>query len=738
MAVAPVRVRFVSDGGREVLHVFDSLEKRARDVANVQIREAQRAARTSTQAARASAHGAGPYRGRSVADDEARMARLREKQSARMDKIKERSAIMAGKHAKQAADAEIREANRAARETAKAAALVSKQRRQMVMGAAGAVGRAGRGTLSTVGGLAGGIGATAGTYAIGSAVMSAMSLEEKAALLANSASMGGIAPDQNKLMSDARNVATTTGYKAEDVMDAMSTVSAKAGATGLAAFRQNLADVATTAKAAGVSMDDMGSVYAAAFKAGVAPGEEIQQLMRDLVQQGKAGSVEFADLASELARLGGAGKKFGNGADMLRKVSGWAQLAVESKVSPEESRTAVVDMLREFTMAEKIKGMKDLGVTVTKGDKLNDPALIMADLIAGIEGGKQFGGPKGKKYGGKTSDEKLGAYGYMFTGSSNDLALGLRDTFSKAGGGEAGRNAVLARIRAAETPLGPDGKPATYSASDRDKEYERVMGTTKAQVDVSIEKFKAEISKLLPEFARMLPDILRLSQGFAKLAVWVSKNPFEGLGVLFGAKLATEIGRAAIPGVMQRGVEAMMSASLQGGVFNVKNMQALGAIGLVATTVYLTGKSVIDEVNDLGDEAGKGKFAADIEAFNLHKKVQRQGGKATEADVAKARELTASLDQKKTIGSEYVGGTMGKVADEALDLTGFGPALNMLFQSAEKSSAGLAGNAAELEKTRSMLAAVAAAGDKATASLNNIGAPTAPGNPSRNTPISNR
>jgi hypothetical protein len=738
MAVAPVRVRFVSDGGRDVLHAFDSLEKRARDVANVQIREAQRSATASNQAARrASAHGAGPYRGRSVADDETRLARAKEKQASRMDKIRERSALMAGKYAKQAADAEIREANRAARETAKAAALASKQRRQTIMSAGGAIARAGRGTLSTVGGLAAGVGATAGTYAIGSAVMSAMSLEEKAALLANNASMGGIAPDQNKLMADARGVATTTGYKAEDVMDAMSTVAAKAeGGVGLAAFTKDLDDVARTAKAAGVSMEDMGSVYAAAFKAGVKPGEEMQQLMRDLVQQGKSGSIEFSDLASELARLGGAGRKFGNGADMLRKVSGWAQLAVESKVSKEESRTAVVDMLREFTQSEKIVGMKQLGVTVTKGNKLNDPAEIMADMISGIESGKKFGGTRGgKKYGGKDDASKLGAYGYMFTGASNDLALGLRDTFLGAGGGDAGKKAVLERIRSAE------GKSGTFSESARDKDYERVMGTTKAKVDQSIEKFKAEISLLLPEFAKLLPDILRLSQGFAKLAVWVSKNPFEGLGVLFGAKLAAEVGKAAIPGIMERGLKAAMEATLTGGVWNVKNMQALGAIALAATAVYIGGTNIMDDVDKEGGKAGEERFAAFIKGGNLLSRIKAQGGKATEEQRVEAKGLIGGIDKKTSIGSSYVGGVGGDVVDTLLsaDITGAGMMLKVLYNSAEKSSASLAGNAEEATRMKAALAAVAEAGDKAAASLNSVGGGgTDKNKPPRNTPISNR
>lgn len=735
---APVKVRFVSTGEKEVLAAFDSLEKKARDLANLQIREANRAATATSRAARrtgAAAHGNDPYRGRSVLDDERRLAlakeRIAQDSAKRMDKIRERSALMAEREAKKAADAQIKEANRAAREIARATARQQRERRQVI-------GNAIRGTASSVSGMAAGIGATAGTAAMGISLMNAMSLEEQAALLSNATAMPGMTGvDPRQLMADARGTAEATGFKAADVMEAMGTVSARAGgARGLEAVRTDLLDIAKTAKSAGVSMKDMGAVYAAALNEGVKPGDEMRQLMIDLVAQGKAGSIEFSDLASELAKLGGAGKKFGSGSEMLRKVAGWAQIAVESKVSPEESRTAVIDMLREMTQGPKMVGMQQLGATMTKNGKLNDPAEIMADIIAGIEGGKTFG--KGaRKRGGDTDAAKMAAYSEFFTGASGDIALGLRETFLKAGGGAKGRAAILERVNSAV------GKSGAMTPEQRNAEFSKVMETNAAKFAVETAKFEAEMAKLLPQITKLIPVVSQLMQSFAKLAVWAGENPMRGLGALFAARLGAEIASAQISSVIQKGF-----ATGATGFF-----QKLGAVTMTAAAVYLTTKEVIDEANKMGDVEGKGRFAADIEATNLLSRIKHTGVAASDAEKAKGllERLDSSDTYGKSIARKYLGVDKGgfteSMVGSALDTSGLGQLFGTFFDSAARSSSGTAGNEAELEQTKAALRGViqsanqlATASKTAAAELEKVkgNSPTDPGNPNRNSPMSAR
>lgn len=739
MPVAPVRVRFRSDGEKTVLASFDSIEKRARQVADVQVREARRAATEANKAARTARGmptGRDPYRGRSVDQDERRNAALKEREAKRLDKIRERSALMAGRYAKQQADAEIREAKRAARETAKATELANRKRADRGRAVAGVVGRAGRATAGSVAGLAGGIGLTAGTYAVGTSVMSAMALEEQAALLANATSMPGMGISRTpaSLVQTARATALSGGVKAEDVMEAMSVVSARAGgARGLAALEGDLQDITKTARAAGVSMQDLGAVYAAALNAGVKPGEEMRQLMIDFVAQGKKGSIEFSDLSDELARLGGAGRMFGSGADMLRKVTGFAQIASETAIGKEQSRTVVIDMLREMTQAQKIKGMHQLGAQVAgEGGKLNDPAKIMADVIAGIEAGKTFGGEKGVKYGGKGADEKMGAYGYLFTGTSSPLAQNLRETFLKAGGGEAGKAAVIKRISDAA------GAAGAMSPEERNAEFARVMETSAAKMAVETEKFKTEIAKLVPELTKLMPQVAKLVQGFAQLAVWVAKNPFEGVGALFAANIAKE---AAASGAGRMLAEAMAGQSTLG---------KLGAVTMTAAAVYLTGKTVIDEATGAAEEAGKRRGGAGVRALNLWSRVRARAERglaptqeqldeaaALRGEVNKAPEQSwwqRGITSALQVGGGIVGGTTGAAAGAAA-----GKGIDAYLESFVRANDVMTGTADGLAEINAALDEVAVSATNARAALDKVGnAPTAPGATPRNLPISKR
>lgn len=756
-SVSPVRVRFVSDGERDVIAAFESIEARCKRLSSVALASAQKRAQAATRAARAEERGGRQYtpRGAPTAAttayrEEVRAAERTARETARLEKwkekVRENSALAAGRIAKRQSDQEIRESQRAAKAEAAAVAKADNARQRSQSRALSGVGKAmsnaSRSTLGTMGGIAGGIGMAAGTYAVGSAIMSSISLEESAALLSNSTAMPGMAPqDPSALAGQARRVAGQTGFKSEDVMGAMQTVAARAGgARGLMAFQQDITDVAKTARAAGVSMEDLGGVYASALNAGVAPGKEMQQLMMDLVAQGKAGAIEFSDLASELAKLGGAGRKFGSGADMLRQVSGWAQIAVESKVSPEESRTAVVDMLREMTMAEKIKGMGQLGARVAgENGKLNDPALIMADVIAGIESGKQFGHGS-TKYGGKTADQKLGAYGYLFTGTSSDIAMNLRETYLKAGGGEAGKSAILSRVASAA------GSTGEMSAGQRDAEYGRVMDTSAAKLSVGMEQFKTQIAALLPEITRMLPQLLAVTQGFAKLAVWLGKNPLEGLGLLFAASLTKELAAAAIPSLLKQAITGLQGATYTGtGVAPMGGSNALGAasaaLAITATAVTITamGVEIIDKASAGGEKRGKSLLQSEIEAGNIMR--QTRAGVPLTADkqrslAAKQQELER-YSQSSKFGALGIAIKGGSLWDAINPLAGINFARRFFTAQAEQSqgvtSEGAAASAAEIAKF------LAAAAESSKAIAANTGASsTSPSAPARNSPISAR
>lgn len=631
---APIRVLFAADGAQTVSAVFKSLKREAQELATAQTRAARTLTREQSRAA----------------NDTARAAQKSAKEAERIEankaRIRERSATMAGRVAKQQADAEIREAQRAAkaverirensarmagriadqqaRQEARAAqraqASAAARQRGLARGASQMVSRATRGTIGTVTGVAGAMGLAGGGMLIGSAMMGGLDLQRQAALLSNATSMPGAAgKSPNELLGLATGTATRTGFKAEDVMGAMSVVSARAGgASGLNALAGDLDDVAKTALAAGVSMEDMGATYAAALNAGVKPGAEMRQLMIDFVEMGKKGAVEFSDLASELAKLAGAGRAFGSGSGMLRQVVGLAQLAVQTDVSPEEARTTVIDMVREFTQGPKMAKLKKAGVDVenAKTGRLNDPAMLLAGAIDAANT-RGIGGEKG-----------LAGLSEIFSGKSAGLARLLNETYlaaeSKTKG--AGKQAVLDQIAGASA--------TSMTLGQRDSEYNAVAGTAAQKTAVAMEQFNAKIRELIPRFTELLPAALKAVEGLAKLADYAANNPFKALGAVFAAHLTKELAVAGIGKALETGINAALASA--GG----RNAAAFGSIAIAATAVYLTGTKIIDEIDKSAKQSGADEFANVAGAGNL---LRTSGGTATPEQAAEAAKLAEGL-----------------------------------------------------------------------------------------------
>lgn len=625
-----IKVLFAADGHEAVHAAIRSLKREAQDLERIQGRSGKGLAANTNAAAR----------------EAARATSAVEKQAAVAERSKNKAATLAAREAKRAADAEIREANRAAQQVARirensarmAGQVAARQARQEqqalakqaasrgagVRGAGQMLGRSVRGTIGTVTGVAGSLGLAGGGMMIGGALMGGIELQRQAALLSNATSMPG-APGKSPedLMKMATGTATRTGFKAEDVMGAMNVVSARAGgATGLNAMAGDLDDIAKTALASGVAMQDMGAVYAAALNAGVKPGQEMQQLLIDFVDMGKKGAVEFADLAGELAKLGGAGRAFGSGAGMLKQVVGLAQLAVQTDVSPEEARTTVIDMVREFSQGPKMAKLKAAGVDVSnaKTGKLNDPAMLLASTIdaantKGIDGSKGIAG-----------------LSEIFTGKSAGLARLLNETYLAAEGKTkgSGKRAILDQIAGASA--------TSMTTADRDREAATVLGTPAQQAAKAMEEFNAKIRELIPQFTALLPSALKAAEGLAKLAEFAANNPFTALGGIFAAHLSKELAGAGIAKMFETGIAAVL-AGKGGGAGG--NLAALGTIAMTATAVYLTGTKIIDEIDKNARKGGADEYANVAEAGNILRKVK--GGTATADDIKRAGELTGGL-----------------------------------------------------------------------------------------------
>jgi hypothetical protein len=660
---APIKVSFAVAGEKELLKAFDTIEKRVQALAKAEekaARASESSAKSRVKAARSeAASSGGGYRTPGINGQSYREQEREAKAHAqRMDSIG-RQLTNASKRESASRVAAIRKAvNDEIRENRRAEIARAKSRMALLGGAAGAVGRGVRGTVGSVAGVAGGLGVTAGGYAISNALVGAAQLRHKAAGIVQStrdAKTGKRTQSSEELVSFANQMSTTYGVDSSSVLEGMGTVAARAGgAEGLTKARKDWEDLTKTAVAYGVSMEDMGGVVAAALNAGVEPGKDMRELIQDLVASGKIGAVEFADMAGVLAQLAGAGLQTElKGSDMIRRMTGLAQIAVMQKVSPEAARTSTEDLLRDLTMGQKSMDLEKAGVKVfnDKG-QTRDPSVIMAEMMDKMAKG-ELTGPGGAKL---KSGQALSHY---FTGSSKAIGSALLNEYNKAGGGEGGKKAVVGMISRAS-----GGKLA---AGERDSALADMLGTEVTQANIAMSKFKVEIGKMLPEFAKLLPELLKVTQGFAKMAVWVSKNPLEGLGALLAYKIGAELSAAAIPNLLKSAIES----GFQGGVFNVANLKAAGAIGIVATTVTLLGMKVIDNATEEGKKAGTDAFGASMDVENITRKAA-SGKTLSPEEVARLQEHRKTLSK---FSEETEFGAVGAAAKFGWkDLLGLNPA----------------------------------------------------------------
>lgn len=626
---APVIVKGIADM-REIEAAFASVAARAKtlnqQVARDQHRTDLEAAKSAQQAAKA----------RVAATTSA--AKLQEKillDSAKSHnrivldaaKTDHRAALEASKAKMRIAQEEVRAHARAEKEKTKATATEAKQRAQavarenqraqsqrrsgLVNGIASAGARAVRSTYGTVMGAAQMVTGGSAGMLMYSALSDNVALRSQAALLVNATrdKSGNATQSTEGLTKEAQGIASKYGISANDVMGGMRTVAARAGgAEGLAAYRQDLDDIAKTARAFGVSMQDMGGVVAAALKAGVKPGEEMRTLIQDIAAQGKDGAIEIEDLAQELAKLGGAGKltELSHGG-MLRRMAGFAQIAADAAVSPEESRTAVKDVVRDLnTQALTLKGA---GIqTHGKTGLLNDPAVLVAETIdVAMKKGMNI---HGKNLKGSDALNKI------FTGTSQNVIASLMGDYQSGG-----KEGVLKRLN--------DASGATLAKGERDRGLAEVMSGPAAQLAQNMEKFKAAMGEALPSFTKLIPVLASATEGLAKVAGWAAQNPIPAVGAMIATHLTTEIMGAGIGAAVKSAILAAIGGGTGGlpipgapvpgkggGVVGTiaKSALALTAAGLAG---FEAGKELSESAQASGTQEGQRAFDARIRAQNL-------------------------------------------------------------------------------------------------------------------------
>lgn len=616
----PITISFAATGEEELNRVFASVKKRVDELAKAESRAAKESVRAAKDKSRIvgdlhrSPHGAannnGGYRNPgAVWRDEAKAAEKFVKEQiawqTRLDKIKLRSATMAGQLAAKQARAE---------------SMANARRTSAITGA---VGRAGRSTYGTVAGVAGGLGATLGTAMIGSALMENIALRSRAVALVNSTRDKGGKETTSVagLVSESQGLAGKYGIDAGEILSGKNVIAERAGgAAGLSAIKDDWAELAKTAAAYGVNMEDMGGVVAAALNSNVRPGQELLTLIEDLVAMGKEGSIEFRQMADVLPQIAGAGKMTElSGADMVRRSAQFTQIAVRQKVTPEQARTSYVDMMSE--LSRKSGALKKSGINVfnAAGTKQRDTADVMAEIInAAFTGG--INTSKGKLKG-------ADALADLFTGSSLPIANELADVYGKSGGGEKGKSAVTSILK----------DTAHLAPGERDASLALVMADEGTKLKQNMQMFYSEMAKLLPEFVKLMPALSEATKGLAQLTVMAAKNPFPAIGALFTAHL------------LQAGIGAAVSSALSGlisksGIGAAASGANVSLVALAAAAGLATGALIGKALDESGVGTGSKAYKAGEFARQM-------------LDTAKTRALTdkekSMLAQSQGVLSDY-------------------------------------------------------------------------------------
>ncbi len=488
--------RFVASGHGEVERAFAGIEQRARasKKATDDAGKAQRAASAPAatrqrasgedRAAAASAKRAADAKIREADRAQRHVARIRDRHFADEQRQYER-------HQREIAKREVRARERAAAE--------SRRSREKSFG-----------TLKDIGtGAVLGAAATAVAVAA-AAARQALTLDDAARGFAISGRKSGEQFGNHDAIRRgiSRTAIENKGVTSADLAAGLASFQALTGNTKQALALQGT--FATTASASGGSAVDVAEAAASLSQSfDISSIEDMQEAMAALVAQGKEGAVELKDVASLFQRLAAAGSSFGlpKGLEGVRMLGGLTQLAKTGTGSPEQAATAVENIFSAFT--NKQKDLQAIGVNVF--DKKTGKARAFEDLMAETIG-KAGGNDMAKK---KATLSKI--FDVMGGRGVNPLTTTYMDAFNAASGTDTEKqasamDAVKQKILASANAAG------TWSDVQEDAAMRQKSAS--AQVTSAWEAVVAKVGDAL------LPSLGKLAEKLASDEVLALMDPF--------------------------------------------------------------------------------------------------------------------------------------------------------------------------------------------------------------------
>lgn len=521
MSDRAVRYVFSATGQGSVLSAFRSIDSAYQQHARTLSRTGTSAGRVQTQEARAVNQTA--RLAEKVARDQeraqTRVVRAAERNQARVAAAAERAAkaetrAHERKHAEQ-----TRAAERAAKAQARAKQTNEKQRRRewernwagpardMAWGAGRAVLGAAKGA------------ALAGLGVGGLALRESFQTDDIARQIAVSSRGQGEDVNVDAIRKNLQGVAIATpGISAQEVGGGLQQFISKTGRRDIG--EAMLPDFATVASATGAKMDEVASAAAAMFeKFDIKSIDDMRQAFATLTFQGKQGSFELKDAASQYDKLTAAAGRLGigKGAKAVATLGGLTQISRSATGSSEQAATALEATFRQLTAKSGV--LRQQGVRVfDDAGQARDIQDVLVETIA--------------KVGGKDIEKKK---------------VGLQEIF-----GEEGIRAI--------TPLITDFADATAKGKDgvqamRDHLAKAIQTTAKwsdVQEDASIQQKSAgnTLTGVWERLKAAVGDALipKLTAWGEKIAAWAEGGGFEQFaeGLATAADILGKLGEAAL------------------------------------------------------------------------------------------------------------------------------------------------------------------------------------------------
>lgn len=483
---------------------------------------------------------------------ERQKTRAFEREQARRDAIVRRSSEMAGRLAEKQATAEIRARERAERMAERSGfrnTMVSNFR-HMAGRTAGGIASLGGMLISGTRGMVSNALQLGGGFSISTALKSGIEAQRSAALLSNSAYIPGKVdrPDTNRILERAKAVAIGTNTDKNELLESIRDYVAKS--SDFAGGMENMEFFAKLAKGSGTKLGDVTKA------AGILRAQntnlsanDAQDMLRNIVAQGKMGAVEIEDLARVAGKVTKTAAAYGMDQGQAQKaLLGLSQIAIKTSGSPDEAAT-VISNLASDTLKHQ-KGLRKAGLNLTddKG-QLIDPTEMVSQVF------EKTGGNLGK-----ITDLGYGARSIKFFEA-------LAPIFQNAGGGKAGADAVRAEMQTYTT--------ATYSPKDMEDDFQAVVKTNAERLEGAVNQLKEifveKLTPYLSRFADGLPAMMpKIEEGLSKLQ-----------------PLVTMLG-GAMGGMAKAFVDNPIAAALLMGAAKIP-----GPIGMIVSS-FLAGKGMID------------------------------------------------------------------------------------------------------------------------------------------------